>query len=122
MGPGLTRIRGTVVSEPAVAEPDSAARWVVDGLTGVRVDVHPAPPPEEPEKLPDSVTHTTTDAQGSYFITAYLKPGDYVVVVSKDGRSLARRPLRLEGRGTRSFEDLRITVSESALPDPAASD
>jgi hypothetical protein len=100
-GESITRLGGQVLALGTSGSPGT-------GVPGIRVTVHRvegAPNPRSPGK---AVGHATTDAQGSYHMSAILPAGDYLVVVraEEDGEPLAHRKITLTGRRDRTVEDV----------------
>jgi hypothetical protein len=76
------------------------------------VTVHRVRDPARQAGSGETIAKTTTDAQGSFHLSAILPPSQYDVVVRDpaDGQVLTFRRIRLEGVDPRTLEDLQLTL------------
>jgi hypothetical protein len=100
-GESMTRLGGQVLALGTSGSPGT-------GVPGMQVTVHRVKGAPNPRSPGEAVGHATTDAQGSYHLSAILPDGDYLVVVraNEDGEPLAHRKITLTGKRDRSVEDV----------------
>lgn len=99
-----TRVRGRVSVEGAAG---------TTGRSPGRVDVVVHEAPKVIDGPPGRrVAHATTDPQGTFLVSAMLRSGEYVLVVTspEGGRPLVQQPITIGGEAGHRIEDVRLVV------------
>jgi hypothetical protein len=114
----VTMLRGKVVEEALAGLPGA-------GLEGMLVSVHPASGTPTLSRLPKPLAEATTDAQGSFVLSAVLGAGTYFVAVrpSADQAAVTIQQVSVVERDSQTELLLRVPVDpklrEAAKPKPA---